>query len=1003
MSSSFKESLAVLGSPCPGESLLASFVEGALDAQQASALEEHVDACRSCYEVLATYATAYLTSRERAQTWSVSRGGSGVLDRELVQRLQRSRPLTPGSVVGRYVVLGSVGEGASGVVYAAYDPELDRKIALKVLSPRGGAGEAGDRSVYERVSREGRAMAKLAHPHVVSVHDVGSVGEHVFIAMEFVDGSTLRAWLEEHPPGKTDVERAFLDAGRGLAAAHAAGLVHRDFKPDNVLVGKDGSVKVTDFGLACAPRSPATEDRVGLPSGSTWTDAIAGTPAYMAPEQREGRPADARSDQYSFCVALHEALFGRHPSAPAKASRPAVRVSKRLRAAIARGLSVRPADRFASMSELLRALESDGARPRRTAIAFAAALVVGLGAWGVGYAASSPRRTCSEAAAGMRGVWDEVRKREASAAFHATGLPYADDAWRVVQNAGDAYAAAWTAARSDACEATRVRGEQSDAMFTLRTECLDRRLGELRAASDLLARADRDVVEHAAAAVSRLPPIASCNDTAELVASVRPPEDPEVKKRVVAMRQELDRVRALEAAGKYKDALPDARRDALTAGAIAYRPIQAEALYLRGVLESDTTDYATAVSTFYDAVGAAEAGRDDELAAEIWTALVALLGRQLDRFAEADQCAARAAAAVERTGGRGMAALLLPDAEATVCLERGRFADAVQKAREALAIQEKVLGPRDLRVATTLRDLGTALLHGNDLGEAHAVLTRSLEIREERLGDDHPDVASTLLSLGISYLSVGRYDEAVTHFERALAIRERILGPNSLPVSEVLQNLVGALRWSGEARRALPFAERALRIARAPGGLPDLEAGSLNRIGLLRTALGEYDLAKSSLEQALEIHEGAFGRDNPKVLPELCNLGRVALAQKDYAVALERFERAHVVCEKTFLPDSPDQADTLVGIAVARLGMGRADLALPLLERAHALREPRPGPPRMLAEVRFALARALWDTGDRDRAMKLAAQALDGYTAAGRGLASERSEVSRWLAAHAGA
>src|SRR4051794_3934114 len=234
---------------------------------------------------------------------------------------QPGEPLPRGSAVGRYVVLERIGSGGMGVVYAAYDPELDRKVALKLLRPdrAGAAGEAAF-----RVPREAHAVTPLSDPHVVAVYDAGTFGDQVFVAMELMEGRTLRQWLGEGKRGWREIVDVFVAAGRGLAAAHAAGLVHRDFKPDNVLLGTDGRVKVADFGLARpvgvvekegSPSSPGSGSGGLLASPLTEWGQVMGTPAYMAPEQLRGGAADARSDQFSFCVALWEALYGRKPFA----------------------------------------------------------------------------------------------------------------------------------------------------------------------------------------------------------------------------------------------------------------------------------------------------------------------------------------------------------------------------------------------------------------------------------------------------------------------------------------------------------------------------------------------------------------------------------------------------------------------------------------------------------------------------------------------------------------
>ena len=295
-------------------------------------------------------------------------------------------PVEPETRVGRYIVRSGVGAGAMGRVYAAYDPTLDREVALKLLHP-----SAGSAHLEARLLREAKAMARLAHhPEVVPVYDAGRHGAQLFIAMEFVEGGTLRAWLATRPRSWREIVAVFQRAGRGLAHAHARGLVHRDFKPDNVLVGRDGRVRVTDFGLArvlrdvadAAPISSGPTHRAGarraVDASLTRTGTLVGTPAYMAPEQLDGGNADARSDIFSFCVALYEALYGERPFkgstvaqlrdvtsrgriSPPRGDRG---VPRGLGRALRMGLRPRSEDRHASMAALLEAVEPSNARSK---------------------------------------------------------------------------------------------------------------------------------------------------------------------------------------------------------------------------------------------------------------------------------------------------------------------------------------------------------------------------------------------------------------------------------------------------------------------------------------------------------------------------------------------------------------------------------------------------------------------------------------------------------------
>jgi serine/threonine protein kinase len=315
-----------------------------------------------------------------------------------------------GTKVGRFVVVGELGKGGMGVVYAAHDRELDRQVALKVM--RSGAATQEERM---RMLREGQAMARITHPNVITVYEVGVEGGHVFLAQELLDAGTLGEWLDE-PRSQAEILEKFIAAGRGLAAAHAAGLVHRDFKPHNVLLGNDGRVRVADFGLARAlgpegddtaavtrPNLPRAQLETSPMSPLTRTGAVLGTPMFMAPEQHEGRPADERSDQFAFSVALYHALYGDYPfdGQTAVALADAVlagrmqkpprghRVPARLRQILLRGLSTKRERRYPSMNAMLAELAMPPRRPfRKLAVAIAAGVLV-AGAVAGGYALRS--------------------------------------------------------------------------------------------------------------------------------------------------------------------------------------------------------------------------------------------------------------------------------------------------------------------------------------------------------------------------------------------------------------------------------------------------------------------------------------------------------------------------------------------------------------------------------------------------------------------------------------
>ncbi|WP_224360524.1 protein kinase domain-containing protein [Hyalangium versicolor] len=362
---------------CLDENTIVALGTGRLSLEERQSAAAHIDACPDCRALLAAWGQAIS-----------SQGIPATASPHEEALPQPEKTVEPGSRLGPYLVLYLLGAGGMGVVYAAYDTRLDRRVALKLLRRDRFAGV--EQAASARLLGEAKAVARLNHPHVITLYDVGLLDDQVFLAMEFVEGGTLSQWLREKPRTWREVLEVFLPAGQGLAAAHAAGLVHRDFKPDNVLVGQDGRVRVTDFGLARSlevaeepgPRAPP----VASPAASvTHTGAAIGTPAYMSPEQLARSKATARSDQFSFCVALHEALFGERPFDGT--SREALRdppkdsaVPPWLRRVLIRGLSLEPSARHPSMDALLEALEQGPRRERRKRFMLGATVVLGIGA-----------------------------------------------------------------------------------------------------------------------------------------------------------------------------------------------------------------------------------------------------------------------------------------------------------------------------------------------------------------------------------------------------------------------------------------------------------------------------------------------------------------------------------------------------------------------------------------------------------------------------------------------
>ena len=566
-------------------------------------------------------------------------------------------PLRPGALVGRYLVIEPIGAGGMGMVYRAFDPELDRSVALKVLPPRAREPERRRRQ-QARLLREGRALARLSHPNVVAVHDVGTFGEDVFVAMELVAGHSLEEFIYHHrePPPRRILE-IYLAVGRGLAAAHAVGLVHRDVKPANIAIGADGAPRVLDFGLARAVEAPDSADQ---PAGSptpplagaaqlTRDGSVVGTPRYMAPEQLRGEAVDARADQFSFCASLYEGLYRRPPFASRDRDRPPPelviparpRLPARVRRALARGLAADPADRYPAMDGLL----ADLARPvaRRLWLAAVAALAIGLAAALVlrGGAGDQAEAECRRATAPLARVWGPAQRASIQTAL---GDP--------VVLALDRHAASWTAMRVEACEATHLRAEQSAELLEQRVRCLDRRLGRFAALVGELARTDAPAPavdgDRVAAA---LDPLDACADRAALGRSSVGTGD-------AARLRHLDQVAALALTGRMAEADVRTAHLVIAADVLADPALLAEAFFWRGAVDGSLGRREAAERALRRAFRVAGQAGDDALMARSAIRLIEVIGADPERSAEVDSLSDFATSSVIRAGRDDLAAAL---------------------------------------------------------------------------------------------------------------------------------------------------------------------------------------------------------------------------------------------------------------------------------------------------------------------------------------------------------
>ncbi len=796
---------------CPSEELLAQFVGRELAEPSRRSIETHVGVCPRCEHTLLHLISAFPGQEESMP--------AGIQDRVLPR---------PGSTVGRYEILEWVGAGAMGTVFAALDPELKRRVALKVLPARPGSAGDDDRA---RFVSEAQAMASVRHPNVISVHDVGVHDKFAFFAMELVEGQTLRQWLAQRR-SIAEVLEVFVGAGRGLAAAHARGLVHRDFKPDNVLVGDDGRVQVIDFGLARFTERFVSEER-DADTGETdalsrtQTGALLGTPAYMAPEQLAGLPSDSRSDQFAFCVALYESLCGVRPyearsigelhrtvarTPPSwtrvDASARGGRIPRSVRGAVERGLSRNPAQRFDSLEALVARLEPRSSGARRGLVGLAVgsiAVVAAVQLW-----PTPPGRTCPDSVARLTGVWDDqVHER-------FVGSVATDDlAARWLATELDAYAGEWIDAHSEACAATVLRGEASRATMERRMACLSRTRNGLETVAQVIFEDPTRAVRNAPELVETLQPPRACTDA--------DPESldalPEPDARRDAILATFDRVRALQGVGDDAQALSalDSEHprvaelgDPLLEG--EYQALRARVLFglgrreeasdamaaaLKTALTNHELTLAAALAGMLGCVNA-DLGRLEVGMAHVTTAIglmdadpeMAADGRSLtcigrlahvrSDYVEAERWLRRAVSLAEqRFGAEHLFTAGARSALARTVEVQGNATEAARMQREALASAEAALGAAHPRTAQIRARLVTTLLTLQEFEEAEAQGERAVADWDRALDAPTALAASAKITLGHAYFMKRKFEKARAAYEQGIAELRESSGPSS--------------------------------------------------------------------------------------------------------------------------------------------------------------------------------------------------------------------------------
>ncbi|MCR9164899.1 MAG: tetratricopeptide repeat protein [Nannocystaceae bacterium] len=887
-------------------------------------------------------------------------------------------PLRRGTQVGRFITVDQLGAGSMGEVVLAYDPDLHRRVAVKVL--RAGLLATGGTAAVHRMLREARAMAKLSHPNVITVFEVAQMDTgQSFIAMEYVDGGTLRDWSKQ-PRQWREVVNVYRAAGAGLAAAHGEGLVHRDFKPDNVLIGRDGRVRVTDFGLvgALGERDETDDDLLSAQSGDagaadvtlTRTGSLLGTPAYMAPE--DAKQLDAKSDQFSFCIALYEALYGQRPfsgDSLAELRRNVCTGTRRpppsdadvprwLAEAIDRGLEVDPDARWPDMPSLLRALHRQpGRRPRQVAYGLAAVGVVS-GALAVAMSRRAPPPpSCDDGSDETRAVWNDARKRSLRSAFTKADPAASAVAIEAVEVAASAFVDDWQAGHLDACEAHMLRNEQSAALFDRRMLCLDRRLEKVDILLSVFEEADATAVQAATRIEGAMPSVKTCADAEALQSLVPPPDAPAVRKEWKQLQLGVDRADALGIAGQQIAALDvyAGLRDRIEA--VGHPPLTARYLQNYGNALIRVEKHTEAIELLATAPEAAARADDARLEANVWLLLARAHGYGLND-AKAGAWAARAAeVAAVRARDQPMMQLNIQFTQAILAQNAGDFGQAAASARRAITSAEEVYGRQHRNTSAAWGTLGNALHHLGKLDEARKAHETSLEIDRGLHDGPHPDVAASHLNIGLLDEEVGDFDAARARYEKALAIYEQSVGKEHGAYGTALLNLASNAANRGDFKEAearylgvLAFYEATLPEGHADFGTVYVD---LAEVAL---AQGELDEALAQARRGVANRVASYGDAHPKVMLARTTLGRVLLARGAFEDAEAELLAAQRIADATLDPTHTDHIDILVALGEVLIATARGPQARPLLQRAVKLAAE--APPAKLARARAALQHA---------------------------------------------
>jgi serine/threonine protein kinase/tetratricopeptide (TPR) repeat protein len=1028
--------------PCLDEDEVTTFTSGRATDAERRRIEQHIGDCRACLAWVAVVVRGRVNDSNHAlaQTLPMHRFGPRGVSEPLP--LDQTHKETE-----RYKLIAPLGSGAMGVVYRAYDRALERYIALKLIrnnSPQGAVG------LKVRLVAEAHALAKMTHPNVVTVHDLGRRGDEIFIAMELIEGSTLRAHLEQTRVGWKEIVTYYLQAAHGLAAAHDHGLIHRDFKPDNVLVS-GSRIVVTDFGLV----RPIFED-----SEKNVEAEPVGTPAYMAPEQFRGEPADQRTDIFNFCASVYESIYKESPfPGDSLAQRRAavltntrrlpssrVQVPAYLRSTLQKGLAPDRDDRFSSMRELIdifsEILSSEARRRRRRVYAASAMAIVALSVGGAFvWRRLVPRQLCRQNARELPAYWSkDARPKILSALRHST-VPFRYETWQTLDSVLSRYVESWGDAYAQQCDAAWERGAHSFTAVT-RLMCLDEQQTALREFAELLATGDGEVWTRSVTSAQQLEPPLSCgtaapdkeNSPVDDTAQSRPP--------IKDSRRKLGEAAGLQMAGKYERAASAAETALQTARAIESVPLESDALFRLASVRKDQGKWSESERLFTSCIDAAERARNDLLRAKSAIELIDVVGYRQGRSAEGARWAHQAEVVLARLGNPSREMAALRATRAVLRLGDGQLDQAEDDLRAALTQRQQLLPAGDPTIGTTLMNLGGVVQAKGKYWEAASFAGQAYALFSATLGSQHPRSAAVLANMGYALFSMGRLDEAQEKYERALAAQTLELGPQHPHIATTLMNIANVYDSLGDHQQALSYATRALDILKALDPDSDqLFAVKLNTANYF-AELGQFARAQELAHEALAFRRQRYGANHASVGDAERWIATYYLYQRRFPDALQHAKTALTIIASGPGGENPQVADVLDIIGVAELGLGhptnaveahrrvltiraangggaqlaatrsnlgRAEIALGALregladlEAAMRLRAAQQGHPEEKADTEFALARSLYAQPQQAaRAVQLARAALETFSHYGPRWATDARGARRWLAGHA--